>query len=160
LKTKLCGFLALFGFLGLATAEEGDAGVIDDFPDLITCTVDSGPTAGPTVFYIAGQFASNGQLVYRHPSSSSPADVDFIFNSDGTFNSKVNFPHTTNCDNKSLSQIDADGNARFFASDGQLAPTGAMTHFNLASCPTGWTQQIQLNKAHESDQPMVLCRKN
>ena len=139
---------------------DAQASIIGDFPDVIVCDYTS-PNVGPHVFYLVAQLATQSDnLVYR--AISPTTDRQFSFNSDGTFNSSLNITSTTDCDNQSLQQIEAAGNARFFSetSMGADVPAGAMTYFNLAACPGGWTQQVQLNPVSTPDQPMVLCRKD
>lgn len=41
-----------------------------------------------------------------------------------------------------------------------IGTPGQMSYFNLSSCPSGWTQQVQLDRTINPDTPMVLCRKD
>ena len=140
---------------------DAEASIIGSFPDVIVCNFFGAPNDGPHIFYLIAQEANQSdRIFYRIPNSAN--DPQFLFNPDGSFFAKQNVNPSTDCDNLSLAQIEAAGQARFFAETGGCAtiPAGAMTHFNLAACPGGWTQQVQLNPVSTADQPMVLCRKD
>ena len=140
---------------------DAEASIIGNFPDVIVCNYFGVPNAGPRVLSLAAQVENqDNRITYR--IASTVALPQLIFNADGSFFAKDNISIATDCDNQSLQQIEAAGRARFFAEAGTGAdlPAGAMTYFNLAACPGGWSQQVQLAPVSTPDQPMVLCRKD
>ena len=152
--TAVCALTAL-------PDSDAEASIVDNFPDVIVCNIVSGPSTGPAVFrLVAKQVGDGDRLIYRLPNPDTRSQVKF--NPDGSFSISENISAPTDCENQSLQQIEAAGNARFFAesSTGADLPAGAMTYFNLAACPGGWTQQVQLDPVSTPDQPMVLCRKD
>lgn len=150
----LSAFALTYAALGGAAAH---ASFYGDFPDAIQCDITDNPSLGSAIFIINSRNQA-GVTLYR--TIAPAATTDYVFNADGTFNSK-NYPNATNCDNASISSIVAAGRARYFSnSSGESVSSGAMIYFNLNACPSGWTRQVQLDRTINPDQPMALCRKD
>ena len=154
--TRFVGLLAAAVALLMGTGP-ARASFYLDFPDAFRCDITDNPALGSVIFVIDSRNTA-GITLYR---TNAPAGLsDYVFNGDGSFNSK-NYPHATSCDNQSLANIVAAGRGRFFSdTSGVSVPAGAMMYFNLAACPASWTRQIQLDRTINPDQPMVLCRKD
>lgn len=144
----LAGTLASMGSM----AQDG---IIDTYPDAIKCT-----HAGSSdlIFRINYRNVSSGEVGYRRVDSAGAAR-SYIYNIDGSFNSSIGTVSST-CDNQSLSQLKAAGDAFYLRDQSSSGTSGQMSYFNLNACPSGWTQQIQLDRTATSDSPMVLCRRN
>ena len=78
-----------------------DSTMIEGWPDAIVCV---GSVSGKTIYYIThAPEIHNNKYTYRFQHGT---DVrNFLFNEDGTFHSKSGNHGTTDCDNKSISQL-------------------------------------------------------
>ncbi len=89
--------------------------MITGWPDAIKCVM-SNPAYGDT-YLVLGQVAG-GYYYYHWPLQ--PADVRVRYNSDGTFSGYQAGITTSDC-NKSISQLNTDGQAYYFANGGGSA---------------------------------------
>lgn len=153
--TVLLALAMCFG-LGSTSAR---AEIVSGFPDGIVCTYSSG-VPGPRVYYLVADedVGSSRQIRYRLPRSA--ADFDYVFNETGAFVSDTE-PATTNCDGQSIQDIVAAGHSFVFAaSSGDMVPSGALLSIDAASCPAGWTRQVQLRGNGTPDEGVIVCRKD
>ncbi len=132
-----------------AYAEEG---IIEEYPDAVLCMGTS--DAFVRVYYVQGM--GSGTVNYFH------GGVLVRFNYNGSFNAGT---PASDCDGQSLSQLLTAEKAFYLRNDigsggGSSVESGQMAYFNLVSCPSTWTQQIQLDRTINPDSPMVLCRKD
>lgn len=138
--------------VALSTYALAEDGIVGTFPDVLKCTGTN--DSNERIYRVNSKLSPSGEVFYRH------VDVLYSFNSDGTFSSSVNSP-LSDCDNQSVTALVSADKAFFLRNQPvQTGAAGQMSYFNLAACPSGWTQQIQLDRTINPDSPMVLCRKD
>ena len=113
--------------------------MVPGWPDAIKC--DSPSLGLNRVFYFQA-FSQTGTTVqYALPYDSQATRAILNYNINGTYHSNIGAT-TEDCTTSAMSitQLYAAGRAFNFLSSGGIAPTGAIMAFDLATCPTGWSE--------------------
>jgi len=107
--------------------------MVPGWPDAIQCL--NSPNL--ITLYLANSPDASGQYWYFYPQGN----LYIIYNANQTYNSHSNagsFDCVTSA--KTIPQLYATGRAFNFLNSSGIAPTGAIMAFDLATCPTGWSE--------------------
>jgi len=120
--------------LSLTSFGSGSGGSMKpNFPDALLCAGSAG-----SIYLYLSYMATDGTVNYRGITTNA---YSLVFTSAGAYSSYSGSDYVSNCANKSISQLIADKRAFNFTGGGNGAtPTGAIMAFDLAACPTGWSE--------------------
>ncbi len=125
--------------INISTSEGStSSSMMANFPDALLC---SGAT-GTVIVYLSESAAATGVRRYDYTQSALYTQS---FNANGSYNTSESdsTSWTTSCENRSISQLYAEGKAFNLAGGGISlggTPSGQISAFDLATCPTGWSE--------------------